>query len=369
MADQASNLPALAGKQSILSREEFSAVERRLQTEFAATTLAARAKSEVEARFVMAERHPRDMDDVRVRLLAECKRGSFAKAARYKIPNRGEGFTIRFAEAVIQQMGNFYCPANVLYEDDERRIIQAQAIDLERNVTWERTITIPKTVERKDGAGREILRRRQKADGSIINVVVATEDELLVKEGSAISKAQRTNALRIVPPDLLEEAKTAIEKAIRAGVDADPDGERKILADAFAALKIMPSDLKEFLGCDLAQVAPAELVDLRQVYTAIKEGQTSWRELMADKRGTATEEPEPELLKDKLKKKSAVEKDLKAEAEAARGRRQEELAALPVLKQFPDAGDYRPGDAVNVDGKFWLRAVDGAQSDWEPLKV
>lgn len=356
----------VAPKSTAITREEFGTIERRMQVEFASTAMAARAKAEIEARFIVAERHPRDMDDVRIRLLAECKRGSFAKAARYKIPNRGEGFTIRFAEAVIQQMGNFYCPANVLYEDDERRIIQAQAIDLERNVTWERTITIPKTVERKDGAGREILRRRQKADGSIINVVVATEDELLVKEGSAISKAQRTNALRIVPPDLLEEAKTAIEKAIRAGVDADPDGERKILADAFAALKIMPSDLKEFLGCELSQVAPAELVDLRQVYTAIKEGQTSWRELMADKRGTAEEPEEKSDLKSKLKSK---EKDLKAEAEAARVRRQEELAALPVLKAFPDAGDYRPGDAVNVDGKFWLRAVDGASSDWEPLKV
>ncbi len=361
----ADNLPALAGKQSMISREEFSAVERRLQTEFAATTLAARAKAEVEARFVMAERHPRDMDDVRVRVLAECKRGSFAKAARYKIPNRGEGFTIRFAEAVIQQMGNFYCPANVLYEDDERRIIQAQAIDLERNVTWERTITIPTTVERKDGAGREILRRRQKADGSIINVVVATEDELLVKEGSAISKAQRTNALRIVPTYLLEEAKNQILATIQARVDKDTDAARKALADAFAAIKVMPADLKEFLGCELSQVAPKELVDLRQVYTAIKEGQTTWRELMADKRGAGEEPEEKPDLKQKLKGKQ--EASLKEQAEAARARRAEELAKLEVLTAWPDSGDYKPGDCINVKGQLWMRALEGSTSEWEKV--
>jgi hypothetical protein len=303
-------------RRNIAVRDEFAATERRLSAEMAAITLSARAKAEVEARFVYSERNPRDWDDVRVRVLADCERFEFAKAARYKIPNRGEGFTIRFVERTLALMGNLYCPSYVIYEDDERRTIRATVIDLERNVTWERDVTVQKTVERQDSTGREVVRIRQKADGGRIAIVRATDEELLSKEGSAISKAQRTNGQRLIPPGLLEEAKTAIEATLNKKVLDDPEAERKAIADAFASLGVLPSQLKDYLGCELAQIAPAELVGLREVFTAIREGHVTWRELVADRR-TAQEQAgvaEPPMidksrtsaLKDRLRKSSEV---------------------------------------------------------------
>ncbi len=250
-----------------------------------AIVLAARAKAEVESRYIYAERHQRDMDDVRIRLLADCDRYDFAKAARYKIPNRGEGFTIRFIERALDLMGNVYAPSYVIYEDDERRTIRTAVLDLERNVTWEKDVTVTKTVERADVTGREVVRYRAKADGSTIAIVRATDEELLTKEASATSKAQRTNGQRLVPPGLLEESKAIIEATMQKKAKDDPDGERKAIADAFASLGVLPSHLKAYLGVELGQVSPAELVKLRELFTAIREGHTTWREVMIEKQG------------------------------------------------------------------------------------
>src|SRR5258708_6569465 len=78
------------------------------QLETASTVLAAQAKAQIEARYVMAERHPRDLDVVRQRMLKECRRPVFAGVARYRKPiGKGvEGPSIRFAEAAIRLMGN-----------------------------------------------------------------------------------------------------------------------------------------------------------------------------------------------------------------------------------------------------------------------
>ena len=67
--------------------------------ETAGTVLAAQAKAQIEARYIMAERHPRDLDIVRAKLIKECKRPGFAAVARYLKPiGRGvEGPSIRFA--------------------------------------------------------------------------------------------------------------------------------------------------------------------------------------------------------------------------------------------------------------------------------
>src|SRR5690349_15619824 len=65
-------LPAkrLAGE---VIREEFGAdqIERRGET--ASVAIAAREKAAVEARYVVAMRNPRDVDNFRVRLLKECR--------------------------------------------------------------------------------------------------------------------------------------------------------------------------------------------------------------------------------------------------------------------------------------------------------
>jgi hypothetical protein len=66
-------------------------------------------------------------------------------------------------------------------------------------------------------------------------------------------------------------------ETIRREVSDDPTAATKKMADAFAALRIMPNELAEYLGHPLDQSSPAEIVELRAVYQAIKDGETTWK--------------------------------------------------------------------------------------------
>ncbi len=280
-----------------------SSIEKRAET--AASAVAAKATAAVQARFIMAMQRPRDWDDVRAKLLKECKRPSFARVARYRKPV-GAGIvgpSIRFAEAALRCMTNVSPETTTLFDDASKRIIQVTVTDLESNVSYSTDVVIDKTVERsslKDG--QTALGSRTNSQGKTTYLVAATEDDLLNKQNALISKALRTNGLRLLPGDIQDEAMTQVV-ATQADEDArDPDAARKGIADAFVGLGIMPSALKEYLGHDLDASTPKEMEELRGVFTALKEGETTWKAALAHKTGKATaDEPSSSPAVDKLK--------------------------------------------------------------------
>jgi hypothetical protein len=275
-----------------IARQEFGSSELAATGETAATAAAAQAQAIVQARYVMALRRPRDWDDVRVRLMREVERPGFADVAWYRKPvGQGvEGLSIRFAEAAMRCMGNLLPEAPVIYDDPNRRILRITLTDLESNLTWTKDVVIEKTVERRSlRKGQVALQVRTNSAGETTYLVSATEDELMAKEGAVVSKVTRTLALRILPGDIQDEAKKRI-LAIRSGDAAkDPEGARKKIVDAFAVLNVMPSDLKRYLGHDLATASPAEIAELRDVYSAIHAGETTWGDALAEKLGDQEE--------------------------------------------------------------------------------
>jgi hypothetical protein len=267
-----------------VAREEFGATEIAREAETAATAVAARAQAEIQARYIVAMRQPRDMEVVRVRILADCKRPGFAAVARYRKPIGAgvEGPSIRFAEAALRSMGNVYADSTVVYEDAERRIIRVSVTDAEANVSYSTEIAIDKTVERKElKAGVAALRVRKNSKGETVYLVPATEDDLLNKQNALISKAVRTNGLRLLPGDILEDAMSQVLTTLHDEAAKDPDAEKRRLIDAFASLEIQPDELRMYLGHELDRVAPAELVELRQVYAAIRDAETTWDAIMS----------------------------------------------------------------------------------------
>lgn len=269
---------------AVVRREDFGGTELRDVTETAATAVAAAARAEIESAYVMSIRRPRDMDEVRVRLLRDCGRKAFAESSRYVIP-RGEGqiegWTIRFAEAALRLYGNVRAPVTVLYDDAQQRIVQVAVIDLETNTAYQRAVTVRKVVERRTPRkGDEVLSSRTGSSGQTVYTVRATDDELAMREGSLVSKALRTLALRLLPADLLEDALARVYATMEAQAAADPDAERKALADGFARINVRPSQLAEYLGHDLGTCSPAELVGLRGIYAAIRDGATTWAAVM-----------------------------------------------------------------------------------------
>jgi hypothetical protein len=257
--------------------------------ETAASAVAAQAKAMIEARYVMAMKNPRNMDQVRQDLLKECRRPSFArnKSALYNKPiGKGvEGLGIRFVEVALRCMRNVLAESMMVYADAEREIHRVVVTDLENNNTWPMDITVSRTVERsKPQDDGSYISVRKNSYGKLVYTVPATDDDLLNKRLALISKALRTAGLRIIPGDLQDEAEEII-RAIRLDDAAkDPDAERKRLADAFAGVGVKASDLREYLEHSLDSCTPAELVDLRGLYGALKDGEATWANVMENKR-------------------------------------------------------------------------------------
>lgn len=274
---------------AVAVREDFGGSSSTLAVqETASTAVAAQAKAMVEARYVMAMRRPRQWDQVRQDLLKECRRPSFAhnKSAYYRKPiGQGvEGLGIRFVEVALRCMTNVLVETSMIFEDDSKEVHRVSVTDLESNVTYPLDVRVTKTVERaKPDSDGSYISVRKNSRNQNVYTVPGTEDDILNKRAAQVSKAIRTLGLRIIPGDLQDEAEDII-KSIRLDEAArDPDAERKRMADAFGEIGVKAADLAVYLGHALDTCSPAELVDLRGIYGAIRDGESSWKSVMDNK--------------------------------------------------------------------------------------
>lgn len=257
--------------------------------ETAASAVAAREKAAVEARYLVAISRPRNPDNSRLRLLGRCKSPSFAEVAEYRKPVGGgknaTGASIRMMEEIARQWGNVDVQSQVTFDDTERRIIRVTATDLESNYAASVDVIIEKTVERRSPrSGDEVISSRTNSQNITVYRIRADEDAFLVKQNAAISKARRECIRAVVPGDLVEEALRECADARRGEVKKDPAAARKRLADAFFSLGVMPSQLCEYVGIQsLEVITEAQLETLRVAYASIKEGETTWAELVEEK--------------------------------------------------------------------------------------
>lgn len=279
--------------------------------ESAATAVASQAKAMVESRYVMAMRNPRNWDQVRTDLIRECRRPSFAhnKSAYYIKPiGQGvEGLGIRFVEVALRCMKNVLVETSMIFEDEAKEVHRVSVTDLEANITYPLDVRVSKTVERsKPEADGSFLSVRKNSKGYNVYTLIGTDDDILNKRGALISKAIRTIGLRIIPGDLCDEAEDII-KSIRLNEAAkDPDAERKKIVDAFSEIGVMATDLTAYLGHSIAQCSPPEIVTLRGIYGAIRDGEASWQSVMQNKAEQAPAKTLPACTPESFEKNKAT---------------------------------------------------------------
>lgn len=332
------------------------------QGETAALAMAAKQKALVEARFTLAQHRPRDLDAVREKLLKECKRPAFARGALYLKPV-GEGITglsIRFVEAAIAAMGNIYSDVSTIHEDIDKRLIHVEVTDAETNVAHSTEIAVHKTVERSSVRdGDEVLRQRTNSRGRTTYTKRATDDEILNTVNLLVSKAIRTNGLRLVPVWLRDECEEVIRITMENENAQDPDAAKRRLFDAFAALGVGVPALKEWLGHDGVTLLPAERTALLGIYNALKDGETTWAEVMDNRdagRAKAAKPVKPDDASAATTAKGAA--GLKKRAQAAR--QQQAAAAAPESA----AQDPRQTTIPGTTPADW--GLDGDGDEREP---
>ena len=262
-------------------------------SENSAIAMAALQKATVEARYKMALARPRDLDMVRQAMLKDAQRPSFANVAIYHKPvGKGiEGPSIRFVESAIRNMTNILTETATISEDDERRVVRVAVSDLETNTYFSQDVTVTKTVERnKLPQGEKPIRIRTNSKGQPVFILHGTDDDILNKQNALISKAVRTLGLRLIPGDLVDEALWYVRQTMQKQDAQNPDAAKNRIIDAFAMLGVGVENLKEYLGHELSSITPNELQTLRALYSAIKDGETSWKAVMDDKAEKEAEE-------------------------------------------------------------------------------
>lgn len=305
--------------------------------------LSAQATAMIQARYVMADRRPRSWADVRVRILNDCERPAFAKAARYRKPiGKGvEGPSIRFAEACMRYAGNMSCDSVPANEDRQKRTLLLTVVDYETNAAYSATVTIPKTVERRDGTGRVVVGERTNSSGQKVFIVEATEDELLNQQNALISKAARTLILRLIPGDIIEEGQMLCMSTLNKRDATDPTSARREVADGFAFSGVMPRELETYLGHPFDITTAKELQELRSTLAAINDGETTWAAVMEAKFGERKEDKpsaaaQPKAVADKIKGRTAA---TKAGANPQTG----EIPMTEEEKKKAEAAEREPG--------------------------
>ena len=242
------------------------------------------ARARIQAAYTIAIQQPRDELDCRAAILHACSRKSFADKAIYSKPVGGKaikGPSIRFAEHALRCWKNIDVQTCVVYEDDAVRRVSVRVVDLENNSSFGKDIQIKKTVERKRAGDREVVGQRENSFGQPVFIVKATEDELLNKENAQISKVIRNEGLRLIPDDIVTEAMEHCSATIQKDTAADPDAALKKICDAFAEkLHVSPSMLAAYLKHPVGQCSPAEIENLRMVYSAIADGSATWADYM-----------------------------------------------------------------------------------------
>ena len=288
----------------------------------AAHAAAEAAKARIQSAYLMALRKPRDFNQSRDEILTACKRPAFAERVEYSKPvgtKKIRGPSVRFAEQAILSWGNILTETSIVYEDQEVRRLHILVIDLETNAQHGQEVSIAKTVERKEPKGdREIVGERTNTQGQKVYIVAATEDELFNKQNAMISKIKRNEGLRLIPTDIIDEAIEIARETIRHKDAEDPGAAKKKVLDSFSELGIKPNAIKQYLGHSLEEAfAPAELEDLRGIYRAIKDGETTWREVVergeAGEPGEEKSTPPEEIDQDAVKKFDAFATEGKAD--------------------------------------------------------
>lgn len=320
------------GDSSVIARRGFGTQEIEMRRETAATALAEHVKATVQAKFIMALQHPRRPEEAWAKLVRECERFGFAEAAMYRLKkgkrqnahggwddNWIEGLSIGFARSAMQAWGNIEVAEMVTYEDEDKVIVSVAVLDLESNTGQTRAVAIARSIERSSGDGRDVLGTRQNSYGKTVYIVRPTDDEMEVKKAAMVSKVRRTLILDLLPSDLKDDCMWTIRKTLDGGNKGDPEGDKKKMLIAYARIGISVQDIEQYIGHDIGQISPAEVTELRAIYRAVHDGETTWSAALEERLAERSYEAEPGQDKTETTgRQRLAEKAAKARESAAR---------------------------------------------------
>lgn len=265
------------------------------ETDGTATALMALNASEIDTQIATAHRYPRSIRRFRQEALEMVTLNEeVAGECMYSLPRAGKAITgpsARFAEIIASAWGNCRAGARKIGEDDRFVTTQGVFLDLQRNV----------------GITYETQRRITDKDGKTYK-----DDMIGVTTNAGCSIALRNAVLKGIPKafwrDIYNEA-----RRVAIGDVTTLAARRSKMVEAFGKMGVQPAQIFTLLSVEgEPDITLDHLEQLRGMFTALKEGDTTIEQLFGDNHA-----PGSKATASKLNEKLAAETKKPPKSKAA----------------------------------------------------
>ena len=261
--------------------------------------------AEVQSKMILARMNPRDEKAALDRILQSCTRPKLAETALYSYSRGGaevSGPSIRLAEVLAQNWGNFDFGVRELEQRDGESTVEAYAWDIQNNVSQRKIFQVPHIRHTKKG--RIVL-----TDPRDIYEMVANQG----------ARRVRACILGVIPGDVIETAVHQCDVTMNARVNVTPELIQSLI-DKFAEFHVTKEMLEKRIQRRLESIPPAMVVQLGKIYNSLKDGMSKADEWFGESK------PEPE--------KAAIDiNDIAPSVELNRGHGNE---GLDNVKKMPE---------------------------------
>lgn len=218
----------------------------------------ARELAEIQAKVFMAKTYPRDMEEVKQKILSNCSRLEMAKSAIYQYPRGGqkvEGPSIRLAEMLALAFGNIESKTEVLDQNAAQSLVKVSAWDYESNRQSSRTFIVRH--ERDTRSGRIMLVDNRDITEMINNIA---------------ARNRRACLLELIPGDYVELAVRECAQTIESKLELT----QEIITNMVEAFKInfgiSKEQLEDRIGMKVESITAKKFYDLDSIYSSLQDG-------------------------------------------------------------------------------------------------
>lgn len=220
--------------------------------------------SEIKGKMYLARQFPRDQEWALQGALQECERKELAESAQYEY-TKGDsvvkGPSIRLVEVLARHWGNITSGVDEIESKDGETTIKSYAWDLETNVSDSKTFSVKH--ERTVGRGKDKYIKKLTDEREIY--------EMVANKGA---RRKRACILAVLPGWYVDAAVTACDETLKRSLTEGKSMEEVIssLVAAFEEVGIKPAQIEEKMGKEIGNLSKNDVVKLRHLYSAIKDG-------------------------------------------------------------------------------------------------
>ena len=220
--------------------------------------------SEIKGKMYLARQFPRDQEWALQGALQECERKELAESAQYEYPKGDsvvKGPSIRLVEVLARHWGNITSGVDEIESKDGETTIKSYAWDLETNVSDSKTFSVKH--ERTAGKGKDKYIKKLTDEREIY--------EMVANKGA---RRKRACILAVLPGWYVDAAVTACDETLKRSLTEGKSMEEVIssLVAAFEEFGITPAQIEEKMGKEIGNLSKNDVVKLRHLYSAIKDG-------------------------------------------------------------------------------------------------